>query len=319
MTMMCDSSFIADAICKICYFVGANLVFTGPDRLMRLPGTFHVVRCPQCGTFYQWPRLPWEQLQLYYEGDYDSYVTALADEPSMWRRVVRRRYTLKMRRFVEQFQTSGALLDIGCGTGIFLEEMQKSGKWSLFGVEPTASAAHYVRKRFGVPVFNVQVESLDLPENSFDVITMWNVLEHLEDPRLVTQKMYCALKPDGFAIIAVPNYESISRLIFGKYWCGWDLPRHLFVFPRATLLELFARAGFTARATKCFIGSHAILGHSLAFVQQDLQGFRRGMLAALRHVFHSPVGRVLFYPLQRVVEQAGLSSITVWVFQKTAR
>lgn len=311
-----DPVFVADAVCKICANVGALLIFTGPDRLMHLPGTFHVVRCPQCGAFYQWPRLPWEQLQLYYQGDYDSYVTALADEPSWLRRWIRRRYTIKMRRFVEQFCTSGTLLDVGCGTGVFLEEMQMSGHWHLQGIEPTVSAADYVRKRFGIPVLNAQIEHVDLPANTFDVITMWNVFEHLEDPPLVIQKIYRSLKYGGVVIVAVPNYESVSRVIFGKYWCGWDLPRHLFVLPRATLLELFARYGFTARSHKCFIGTHAILGHSLAFIQQDLQGIRHSILRTLRHIFLSPIGRLMFYPLQRVVEQAGLSSITVWAFQK---
>lgn len=319
MTVLHDTTFIAEATCKICGNFGASPIFTGPDRLMHLPGTFQVVRCSNCGSFYQWPRLPWEQLKCYYEGDYDSYVTSLADEPSIVRRFIRRRYTLKMRRFVEQFYSSGSLLDIGCGTGVFLEEMQMSGNWFLQGVEPTASAAEYVRNRFGIPVINAQVEYVDLPKNSFDVITMWNVFEHLEDPPLAIQKMYNALKLGGVAIVAVPNYESVSRLIFGKYWCGWDLPRHLFVLPRATLLELFSRYGFIARTHKCFIGTYAILGHSLAFVQQDLQGMQYYALHAFRRIFHSPVGRLFFYPLQRVVEQAGLSSITVWAFQKTVR
>lgn len=310
---------LVDAVCKICDHVGALPVFTGPDRLMHHPGLFQVVRCPQCGTFYQWPELPWEQLRFYYEGDYDSYETALADETSPIRRWIRRRYTLKMRRFVEQFFSSGTLLDIGCGTGIFLEEMQGSGNWKLQGVEPITSAARYVVERFGIPVINERVEYLELPDCTFDVITMWNVFEHLEDPKVAIKNMYRALKPNGICIVAVPNYESISRLIFGKYWCGWDLPRHLFVLPRTTLLELFRREGFKASTNKCFIGSYAILGHSLAFLQQDLQGARYSLLAMLRRLFHLPVSRVLFYPVQRVIENAGLSSITVWVFQKVSK
>lgn len=309
-------SLVTDATCKICGHTGALSVFYGPDRLMRLPGTFRVVRCYHCGTFYQWPQLPWEQLQTYYQGDYDSYITALRDEPSRLRRLTRRVYTLKMRQFVEKFHSSGVLLDIGCGTGVFLEEMQMSGGWKLYGIEPTSAAATYVRERFAIPVINDLVENISLPDNQFDVITMWNVFEHLENPRLTVQKIYSSLKSGGVVIVAVPNYESISRVVFGKYWCGWDLPRHLFVLPRSTLLWLFTQTGFIARENKCFIGSHAIFGHSLAFLHQDLTGTSWLIMQNIRKLHHSPVGKFLFYPFQRVVEFAGLSSITVWAFQK---
>jgi 2-polyprenyl-3-methyl-5-hydroxy-6-metoxy-1,4-benzoquinol methylase len=303
-------------MCNICNHRDAVAVFSGPDRLMRLPGTFQVVRCSHCGVFYQWPRLPWDQLQAYYQGDYDSYVRALSDDPSLLRRLIRRIYTIKMRRFVERFHTSGTLLDIGCGTGSFLEEMQMSGKWRLHAVEPTSSAAIYVRERFGIPVINERIELVSLPERTFDVVTMWNVFEHLEDPKLTVQKVYRSLKQDGIVIVAVPNYESISRVVFGRYWCGWDLPRHLFVFPRTTLIWLFKQNGFTVLDSKCFIGSHAIFGHSLAFLHQDLAGIPRMILGVSQKIFLSFFGRLLFYPFQRIIEFSGLSSITIWVFQK---
>ncbi|MGQ9876782.1 MAG: class I SAM-dependent methyltransferase [Chloroflexus sp.] len=284
---------------------------------MNLPGTFHFVRCCYCGTLYQWPRLPWQQLQRYYEGDYDSYVTALNDEKSLLRRLTRRIYTVKMRRFVEQFCSSGVLLDIGCGTGVFLEEMQMSRKWQLYGVEPTLSAATYVRERFSIPVINERVESAFLPDETFDVVTMWNVFEHLENPRLALQKIHRSLKTEGILIIAVPNYESLSRVIFGKYWCGWDLPRHLFVFPRAVLIWLLNQNGFRVLDSRCFIGSYALFNHSLSFLQQDLQGLAKILLQVTRKIVRSYVGRFGFYPFQRLVEFTGLASIAVWVFQKT--
>ncbi|ACL25183.1 class I SAM-dependent methyltransferase [Chloroflexus aggregans] len=317
MTILYSTSFIPEAICKICNHTGATPVFSGPDRLMCLPGVFQFVRCSYCGTFYQWPKLPWDELQKYYQGDYDSYISALADEPSRIRRWLRRRYTLKMRRFVEQFAQNGVLLDIGCGTGVFLEEMQMSGRWQLHGIEPTTTAANYVRQRFGIPVINSLVEQVSLPDCTFDVVTMWNVFEHLSDPKLVIQKVYHSLKPNGIAIIAVPNYESLSRVIFGKYWCGWDLPRHLFILPSTTLLELVKRTGFTVRQHKCFIGTYALLGHSLSFLQQDLTGSKQTALSILQKIYISPIGRLLFYPLQYMTEQTGLASIKVWALQKT--
>ncbi len=309
-------TFIAEATCSICDNTGANLIFVGPDRLMHLPGSFQLVRCQSCGTFYQWPRPRWSELEAYYHEGYDSYVPAWQDEKSIFRRMTRRFYAAKMRWFVEQFHVSGSLLDVGCGTGVFLEEMQASQRWQLYGIEPTKIAASYVQERFNIPVINDQIENVRLAENFFDVITMWNVFEHLENPKLAMRSLYQALKPGGILVIAVPNYESLSRWLFGKYWCGWDLPRHLFVLPRSTLLWMLEKIGFRPITSKCFIGTRAILKHSLDFLSQDLTGYRRLLMLKGQKFLFSPVGVALFYPLQLIIEKFGLASIITWSFQK---
>lgn len=307
---------LEDATCGICHHKGAAYVFSGPDRLLRLPGNFHVVRCNYCGAFYQWPRLSWNELKNYYNETYDSYASALQDDPHLIRRLVRRVYPLKMRRFVERFCRSGRLLDVGCGSGIFLEEMQRTGAWELQGVEPTVEAAAYVKQRFGIPVIEQTFEQADLPPSYFDVVTLWNVFEHVESPLLTLQKIHYTLKPERYLILSVPNYESLSRHFFGKYWCGWDLPRHLFVIPRATLIWMLERAGFRTIMSKCFLISYAVFGHSLEFWQQDWPETVQPLASLLRRVYYSPVGRLGSYPFQVLTEYLGLSSVKTWVFQK---
>jgi SAM-dependent methyltransferase len=308
-----------DALCAICGEQGALFVFRGPDRLMRLPGEFQVVRCRRCATFYQWPRLPWSELQRYYEGDYDSYASAIQDEPSWLRRAVLRVYPRKMRHFVERFCQSGQLLDVGCGSGLFLEEMQRTGRWTLQGLEPTAAAANYVRQRFGIPVLGQTFEQADLPAESLDIITLWHVLEHVADPLLTLRKIWHALRPGGHLICSVPNYESLSRRLFGPYWVGWDLPRHLFIFPRTTLIALLEREGFQPRADACFMISYASLGHSLDFWQQEWPAAAQPAAMLLRRLYASPLGRLGSYPPQLLIEQLGLATVTTWAFQKVAR
>ena len=310
---------IAEATCPICATLSATLLFRGPDRLMGLPGEFQMVRCDQCATCYQWPQLPWSELKRYYEGDYDSYATAIQDESSWLRRAVLRVYPRKMRRFVERFHQSGQLLDVGCGSGLFLEEMQRSGRWELQGLEPTTSAAAYVRQRFGIPVIEQTFEQVDLAPESLDLVTLWHVLEHVQDPVGTLRKIWQGLRPGGYLICSVPNYESLSRCLFGPYWVGWDLPRHLFIFPRETLIWLMAREGFQPRADACFMISYASLVHSLDFWQQEWPATTQPLARLLRHIYAGPIGRLGSYPPQLLIEQLGLATVTTWAFQKVAR
>lgn len=283
---------------------------------MRYAGEFQVVRCQHCTTFYQWPRLPWDELKGYYEGDYDSYTTAIQDDPSWLRQAIRRVYPIKMRRFVERFCRSGRLLDVGCGSGLFLEEMQRVGGWELHGLEPTAGAAAYVRQRFHIPIVEQTFEQAAFAPERFDVVTLWNVLEHVESPVLTIRKVWEALKPGGYFIFAIPNYESLSRWLFGHYWFGWELPRHLFIFPQAALIWLLKREGFQPLTSECFMITYAILGHSLEFWQQDWPPMLRPLSRLLTRMYYSPFGRLGIYPVQVLAERFGLTTVRTWAVRK---
>lgn len=307
-----------DQPCDICGCCERVALFRGPDRLHGFPGTFQVMRCRHCGTFAQWPRLPWSELKVYYEGDYDSYSTAIQDDPSRLSRAVRRVYPLKMRRYVERFCRSGRLLDVGCGSGLFLEEMQRAGGWQLQGIEPTASAAQYVRQRFGLPVTETLFEQAELEPEHYDVLTLWNVFEHVYSPTTLLRKAWQALRPGGYLIFTVPNYESLSRWLFGRFWVGWELPRHLYVLPRATLRWKLEQCGFRVSDDRCFLIAYSSLGHSLTFWQQSWPPALQPWAAALQRLYYSPVGRLGLFPAQTLVEQLGLATITTWAVQKVA-
>ncbi len=302
--------------CDVCGSSSHHFVFRGPDRLMGLPGEFSFVRCTNCGLIYQWPRLPWEQLAAYYEGNYASYSALLDDDPIIIRRLLRRLGGLKQRWYVERFKRSGSLLDVGCGTGLFLREMQHAGGWQLGGVEPTTEAAAYVRRRLGIPVYDELFEEAPLPPASQDVITLWHVLEHVPSPMATLQKAWEALKPGGYLIISIPNYESLGRRVFGRYWIGWDLPRHLFIFPRPVLLRMFRQAQFEVVDTRCFQISYASLGHSLAFWFQSWPGMLRRQGRWARTAYYNPLTRAALYPFQLLVERLGLATVSTWAIRK---
>lgn len=306
-----------ETACDGCGADEAQLVFEGPDRLLGLPGMFRLVKCRRCGLIRQNPRLAWESLKNYYSGDYLSYAPLIKDEASRWRRLDRRYGMWKQRRVVERFHRGGRLLDVGCGTGIFLEEALRSGRWQVTGIEPTAQAAAYARQALGVEVHQGRFSEAALPEDSFDVITMWNVLEHLPAPVADLRHARRLLRQNGCLVFTIPNVESLEASLFGSYWVGWDLPRHLYLFPRHTLGRLLAALGFQVVFAGCISSAHASLRDSLEFWSQSWSPaylpYKSPLLRAYRTL---PVRIGLGLPLW-VLDRLNLSTILTLVARKT--
>jgi ubiquinone/menaquinone biosynthesis C-methylase UbiE len=136
------------------------------------------------------------------------------------------------------------LLDIGSGNGEFLLWVrQLDSSWTLTGVEPSSNASEMCRK-FGLQVWTGTLESKRFPESSFDVVTMWNVLEHLHDPLGTLQEVRRVLAPGGYVALVVPNISSSQAKRFGRDWWVLQLPQHLVFFTPFTLHEMLERAGF---------------------------------------------------------------------------
>src|SRR5512145_1690770 len=135
-----------ESLCDWCGSPGGEVLFIGPDLLMELPGEFHLVRCTACGLIRQNPWLAWESLKSYYPEDYSAYEPIIGRERSRLRRADRRYGMWKRLRSIERFQPDGRLLDVGCGTGIFLAEAQRTRRWDLMAVEPSPAAAEYVQR-----------------------------------------------------------------------------------------------------------------------------------------------------------------------------
>ncbi len=246
-------------------------LFTGPDRLHYLPGQFRVVTCPTCGWIRQNPRPTADAIGYYYPMDYANFIGAIEDEPSRLRQWDRRYGILKRRRAVERFQPGGRVLDVGCATGLFLHEMQLGG-WEVQGVEPTAEAAAYARERFGLPVAVGRLREAALPAASFDAITFWDVLEHLQTPWADLQEAVRLLKPGGLLVVRIPNQESWEARHFGPLWLGWDLPRHLYFFPRPALLAALEELGLTLVDSRCVATSYAAFMLTLQFYLEERYG-----------------------------------------------
>jgi 2-polyprenyl-3-methyl-5-hydroxy-6-metoxy-1,4-benzoquinol methylase len=144
---------------------------------------------------------------------------------------------------IKKHEKGAMLLDIGCGEGFFLFNAAEHG-YTAKGIEISQDAAEYAEREFGLDVEAKPFEELQLPDNHFDVITLWQVLEHVPYPLIVLKEVHRILKPEGLLVTSTPDIESILARIFRRKW--WNLRRlHINQFTSKTLSDMLKRAGFS--------------------------------------------------------------------------
>jgi 2-polyprenyl-3-methyl-5-hydroxy-6-metoxy-1,4-benzoquinol methylase len=202
-----------------------------------------------CGLIYQNPRPTAASFAAIYPAD---YVPHHADDRASY---MPHPEHAQACAFVNRLQPAGTtLLDIGCGAGTMLRAMRHvAPRWRLVGIEPDPQAATAAQS-YGLDVQQSRLEDACLEHAAWDVVTLWNVLEHLPDPLDTLRRVRALLAADGLLCLAVPMADSFDAWLFGRYWAGWELPRHFVMFNRATLRAMLAQAGFAIVATECHNG-----------------------------------------------------------------
>lgn len=188
------------------------------------------------------PQPSLDQLPKYYESD--DYISHTDGKRSLFEKVyhfIKRKAIRDKVNLITKLQPQkGMLLDIGAGTGDFLQEA-KNKNWNCIGIEPSEKAKSIAIHK-GVS-FAADLASLE--NHSFDVITMWHVLEHVPDLEKQIKELKRLLKPNGTILIAVPNYKSFDAQHYGKFWAAYDVPRHLWHFSKTAIEKLFASENMT--------------------------------------------------------------------------
>jgi SAM-dependent methyltransferase len=287
----------------------------GRDRLHHVEGDFRLMQCENCGLICLNPRPSANDISRFYPPDYISFPTAVDDEPSQLRRLDRRFGVHKRcRKVIKRAGKSGRLLDVGSATGVFLNAMRQRG-WDVYGVEPAKHAAEYARKRFNLQVQEKHLEEAEFDDGFFNVITMWDVLEHVSFPDQILEKAFRLLQPGGWLIMTLPNPDSCERRWFGKYWAGWDVPRHFHIFSRNTLARYLNEAGFGQMEVASFTGRHGVLILSVNFWMTDWKAPEQ-IKRALNKIIISIPARILTWPLYCLADRLNISSIMSVFAQK---
>lgn len=263
---------------------------------------FDIFECPQCGLLYTAPRPSPDVIGKYYQSD--EYYSHQQNNKGFIPRIYEKVKSVNLRNKVAialQDMPCGSLLDIGCGVGDFLCQVKKN-HWNVLGIEPSETAQAIAESRLGFRPL-VPEASSSLPASSFDVITLWHVLEHIEDLHFQTSELVRLLKPGGRLVIALPNYQSFDCQYFKDKWAAWDVPRHLQHFSPETLKRMMVSLGFSYLDTKKLIWDAyyisflserygkrnlPLLRGAWVGLRSNLKARRSGMYSSLVYRFEKP-------------------------------
>jgi SAM-dependent methyltransferase len=213
--------------------------------------TAYLYRCNECGIIFS----------SRYRGDFDSasrYEKYYRNETA-GRFGFGLEYIVRLFRFFRALKIftvsprTKSILDIGSGRGFTLYYLKKYYKYKkTVGTQISKNAFDFSRDKLGLQIYNKDLLELSLGNAGFDVITIWHVLEHVIKPEHYIDKIYELLDDHGKLIIEVPNFNSWTRILTGRYWLGFDLKYHLFFFTPASLSSLLIKHGFKIKVIHTF-------------------------------------------------------------------
>jgi len=202
------------------------------------------VRCKNCHLIYMNPMEKVSKTNEYYCKAKNTHAPTI--------RECYLRTAKSQVRLIQKYARGTNLLDIGCAQGFFLFSASKVG-YTTKGIEISQDAAAYAIREFGLDVEAKPFEELRFPESSFDVVTLWQVLEHVPYPLMVLKEVYRILKPGGLVVASTPNIEGIPAKILRKKW--WDIKRlHINQFTTKTLADILHNAGFKKMSSVSYRG-----------------------------------------------------------------
>ena len=203
---------------------------------------FKILECKECGLLYTTPRPNKDEIGRYYKSE--EYYSHQENKEGFIPKVYEKVKSVNLKNkygIATEGKEKGKALDIGCGVGDFLHTMEQHG-WDCTGVEPSEDAKAIAKKKIKGQLLSSE-EQENLHDSSFDVITMWHVLEHVDDIRWQIQQLYRLCKPGGRIIIALPNYKSYDGQYYKAEWAAYDVPRHLNHFNKETQIKILEESG----------------------------------------------------------------------------
>ena len=239
--------------CPVCLNPVTAPALVGTDFLFESTSkTFTLYSCEACRCLFLHPMPDSREIERFYPADYwwnARRSGGLKKLESVYRKLALRDHIAFITKAAGDRGVD--VLDVGCGSGTLLGLLKQRG-FRVTGLDFSAEAAAIAKAENGVDVAVGTLEEAHFPAESFDVVTLFHVMEHVTNPRLVLAQVSRVLKPNGVAILQVPNIESWQFKIFGARWYGLDIPRHVIDYSRNSMLKLLADSGFVVNRIRHF-------------------------------------------------------------------
>lgn len=241
---------IHNSHCPVCQSANISPALSAKDFTVSSQ-IFSINKCNDCTVMFTQDVPSQDAIGTYYASE--NYVSHSNTQKGLVNRLyhIIRKKTLATKRNLLKKETgisAGKILDVGCGTGAFLNEMKNNG-WQITGLEPDETA-----RKNAIELFNIvplpSPEIFNFPSESFDAITLWHVLEHVHQLQEYTAQLKKLLTKNGRLFIAVPNYTSWDAQHYKAYWAAYDVPRHLYHFSPAGINTLMRAHGMQVKKIK---------------------------------------------------------------------
>jgi SAM-dependent methyltransferase len=248
-------------------------------KLHIVKNSYPIHRCSNCELLFVHPQPSKEELRKLYSASYFSrgnkYAAAL--EPKHDPNWLNDQYKVGL---VKRWCSRGTLLDVGCALGGFLAAAKEHG-FEVEGVEIAEYAAEQARTRLHIKVTNSDIYSAELAPESYDVITMWDVIEHLPDPNLALEKIIRALRPKGYVVFSTGDVSSAWARLTGKRWQLLTPPQHLYFFSQCSISGLLKRHNFSVKEIR-YQGKWVTMAFVLFKAQESVGSIIKPLSMAVR-------------------------------------
>lgn len=244
------NELIHRSVCPVCRDKQLKTVLSVTDFTVSKE-EFAVVECSNCLLRFTQDIPGEEAIQRYYHSS--DYISHTNTNKGIINRLyhIARLFTMSKKEAIVKKATkrpTGMMVDIGSGTGVFVKTMITAG-WDVIGLEPDAQAREVAMKLNKADTSPIE-ELFNLPNGTYDAITMWHVLEHVHELEKYITQIKNILAPKGKLIVAVPNYTSKDAGIYDRFWAAYDVPRHLYHFSPSAMRKLMELNGMQVVSVK---------------------------------------------------------------------
>ena len=320
---------MVDISCKICGNKSFSYLCKGIDRFCFVEGDYDLYKCDKCGLILIAPYLQQDILKKYYPDNYYSYSDTdrmqedigsaknklifylkhpiKAANCMVYSKILRQKDCLSYKKDID-------ILDIGCGDGRYLLEKRRYG-CNCFGVDINKEALDKLKKAdSNITVYCGNLWEAKFPDNHFDIVNLSSVLEHIVDIDTLLQEINRILKEEGVLRIQVPNSSSMTYKIFGKYWMGLDVPRHVYTFSINNLKLLFKKVNFK-------VGSYRTVENSYDFICSIIYVYnsifkKKCEIMKCSNVWDNELLKLLFSPYAFLVNALKVGDSVEFVLKK---